>query len=97
MADGQTGALFLLRANLVVMALSWGCFDMKMGGLMRLGASKSASLRRGGAFLRLVGLFSDRIKCDLEEHYLNDAEDGGKFGHGFLFSEVLLMNVSCKF
>jgi hypothetical protein len=61
-ANGHTGALFRLSVTLMVAALSWGCLEMKIVGWLRLGASESAFLRRGGAVLRLVGRFSGRIK-----------------------------------
>ncbi len=97
MADGQIGALFLLSVVEAVMAFSWGCLDMKMGGLLRLGASKGASMRRGGAFLRLIGRSCGRIKSKLGEQYLHDANDPRRFGHGLLFSEILLMDWSLLF
>ena len=75
------------------MAFSWGRLDMKMGGL-RLGASESASMRRGCAFLRLVARSCGRIKSILGAQYLHDADDTRRFGHGFLFSEILLMDWS---
>jgi hypothetical protein len=81
----------------MVLALSWGCLDMKMGGLLRLVAVEGASLRRVGAFLRLVCLISDRIKCDLGGRYLYDMYDSRKFGHGFLIPDILLIDVSLLF
>ena len=56
--------------------------------------SEDASLRREGAFQRLVGLISDRIKSNLEGRYLFDTDDTRRFGHGFLISEILLKDVS---
>ena len=44
MADGHTGALFLLSETVMELALSWGCLDMKMkmkmGGVAASWASK---------------------------------------------------------
>ncbi len=64
------------------------------GRLLRLGAPESASLRRVCVFLRLVGRFTDRIKCELGTLYLSGVDDAGRFEYGFLFFEVLLINWS---
>jgi hypothetical protein len=94
-ADGHTGALFLLSVAEAELTYSWGCLDMKEGGrLLRLGASESASTRLGGAFLRLVTRRCGRIKSKLRARYIHDADDTRRFGHGFLFSENLLMDWS---
>ncbi len=64
---------------------------------LRLGAPESASLRRVCAFLRLAGRFTGRIKCELGTLYLSGVDGAGRFGHGFLFSEVLSINGSLLF
>ena len=40
MADGQTGALFLLSVAVTVMKFSWGCLDMKLDGVAASWASR---------------------------------------------------------
>jgi hypothetical protein len=57
-ADGHTGALFLLSEDDVELTLSWGCLNMKMGSLKGVDASWASK----SAFLRLVCLFAKMNK-----------------------------------
>ena len=67
MADGHTGALFLLNEDDVELTLSWGCLDMKMRSLNGVDASWASE----SAFLRLGCLFAKMNKSRTGSSLLN--------------------------
>ncbi len=67
MADGHTGALFLLSEFDVELTLSWGCLDMKLRSLRGVVASWASE----SAFLRLGCLFAKMNKSRTGSSILN--------------------------